>query len=1009
MTRKKNKNLIISDLLMPVMDGYEFVRRLREEPDIGKTPVIFSTTHYVSRDSQDLAEKCGVALTIFKPCEPQVVLDSVEAVLSGDLETKPTVAEPKEFCAEHLQLLTSKLSQKANELRDARGELISERAKGERELSESRALLAGIIDSAMDAIITIDSNQRVLMFNGAAEKMFRCTAAEVIGQSLERFIPARFRHQHSEHIREFGGTGITTRTIEATHDVSALRANGEEFPVEASISQIEVAGQKLYTVIMRDISERKLAQDALRASEAEMRALFASMTDVIIEFDDQARHLKIAPTKSTHFYKPAAERIGKTVREVFTKDKADFFLAHVRQALDQGHTHRVEYSLAINEKELWYDASISPMTDNSVIWVARDITARKQADELLRQSEILNRSLVEHLPHRIFVKDRNSGYLFCNSNYALDLGIGPQEIVGKDDFAFFSPALAEAYRADDREVMAAGKTKDIEERYELAGAERWIHTIKVPYRNEQGEIIGVLGLFEDITERKRTEADLLRLAAAVEQTADSIVITDPEGNIQYVNPAFERITGYAREDVLGQNPRILKSGQTDPAVYKELWETITRGEVWVGQLTNRKKDGTLFEERVTISPVHDKNDHIVNYIAVKQDISDLTKLEDQLRQSQKMEAIGQLAGGVAHDFNNLLTAIIGYSDLAQRRIDDDHPLKGYLEEIKKAGDRAANLTRQLLAFGRKQMLQPVTLNLDNVVSDMNKMLCRLIGEDIKLTAKFDPALKQIKADPGQVEQVLVNLVVNARDAMPRGGNLTIETSNFEIDREYADTHIGAQPGKFVMLAVSDTGTGMDDETKARIFEPFFTTKEKGKGTGLGLSTVYGIVKQSGGYVWVYSELGHGTSFKIYLPQLETEITPVDSKSAEVPAPGGSETILLVEDDDNVRGLARKILEQAGYKVLDATNGNDAIRLWEEQSEPIHLLLTDVVMPETSGKEIADRLTSLLPTIRVLFMSGYTDEAIVHHGIVDSGVEFIQKPFSPTALAKKVREVLDLKS
>jgi PAS domain S-box-containing protein len=523
---------------------------------------------------------------------------------------------------------------------------------------------------------------------------------------------------------------------------------------------------------------------------------------------------------------------------------------------------------------------------------------------------------------------------------------------------------------------------------------------------ENGVPVGVTGVARDITERKRAEAELRRLAAAVEETADSIVITDKDGDIQYVNPAFERVTGYSKEEVLNQNPRILKSGKTGEAVYKELWETITRGDVWTGHLINRRKNGTFVEERVTISAIYDESHQIVNYVAVKQDISDLILLEEQLRQSQKMEAIGQLAGGVAHDFNNLLTAINGYSSLALQRLEDDHPIRSYLEEVIKAGDRAANLTRQLLAFGRKQILQPLALNLNDVVADMNKMLRRLIGEDIQLTAKFDPALRKTKADPGQIEQVLVNLVVNARDAMPRGGHLTIETSNFEMDSEYASKHVGVQPGWYVVLKVSDTGTGMEDETKARIFEPFFTTKEKGKGTGLGLSTVYGIVKQSGGNIWVYSEPGKGTSFKVYLPQIEYSSEPEERPVVEVAAVGGSETILLVEDEDVVRGLARKILEAAGYLVLEANGGADAVRLCQEHEGPIHLLLTDVVMPSTSGREVAEQVTLLRPTIRVLFMSGYTDAAIVHHGILDSSVEFIQKPFSPSTLAKKIREVLD---
>jgi nitrogen-specific signal transduction histidine kinase len=387
------------------------------------------------------------------------------------------------------------------------------------------------------------------------------------------------------------------------------------------------------------------------------------------------------------------------------------------------------------------------------------------------------------------------------------------------------------------------------------------------------------------------------------------------------------------------------------------------------------------------------------------EITDRKQLEDQLRQSQKMEAVGQLAGGIAHDFNNLLTAITGYSTLGLRHIDENHRVTGYLEEIKKAGDRAANLTRQLLAFSRKQILQPLPLNLNDIVADINKLLGRLIGEDIQLSVKLGSDLRRIKVDPGQIEQVLVNLAVNARDAMPRGGKLTIETAGVELSQEYAGKHIGLQAGRYVVLSVSDNGTGMDEKTKERIFEPFFTTKEKDKGTGLGLSTVYGIVKQSGAHIAVYSEVDHGTTFKIYLPEHDAPET-TETAAAPIGSWGGSETVLLVEDEDAVRGLARQILEQEGYSVLEASRGEEAIRLCAAYEQPIELLLTDVVMPETSGKEVADRLRTMRPEIKVLFMSGYTDEAIVHHGVLDAKVQFIQKPFTPVALAKKVREVID---
>ena len=379
----------------------------------------------------------------------------------------------------------------------------------------------------------------------------------------------------------------------------------------------------------------------------------------------------------------------------------------------------------------------------------------------------------------------------------------------------------------------------------------------------------------------------------------------------------------------------------------------------------------------------------------------------QLQQSQKLEAIGQLAGGVAHDFNNMLTAIIGYTDLSLRRVGLESPIRRNLEETKKAAERAAALVRQLLAFSRKQILEPKVLDLNDVVKDMEKMLTRLIGENIQLATRLEAELGSVKADPCQVEQIIVNLVVNARDAMPRGGKVTIETANTTLDDQAVQRDVSIKPGQYVMLAVSDTGSGMDEETQRRIFEPFFTTKDLGKGTGLGLSTVYGIVKQSGGNIWVYSEPGLGTMFKVYLPRIDdTTAISIENPAQEAAALRGSETILLVEDEDIVRGLTRKILMQAGYHVLDAKGGEEAIRVCSAHAGQIDLLLTDVVMPEISGKEVADRLLELRPALRVIFMSGYTDEAIVQHGVLDANVEFIQKPFTWIALTKKVRDVLN---
>ena len=476
-----------------------------------------------------------------------------------------------------------------------------------------------------------------------------------------------------------------------------------------------------------------------------------------------------------------------------------------------------------------------------------------------------------------------------------------------------------------------------------------------------------------------------------------------------VNNAAVYRYGYSREEFLGMTIRDIRPSEHIPLLLEEVAkvsEGINPSGVW----QHRKKDGAIIDVEITSHPIifmGRRAEFVLAHDVTERRAAEeaLQRSEEQLRQSQKLEAVGRLAGGVAHDFNNLLTVITGYSDLLLRRVGVDEGARSKIGEIKKAAERAASLTRQLLAFSRKQVLEPKVIDLTETVADMDKMLKRLIGEDIQLVTLLDPRLGRVNVDPGQIEQVLMNLCVNARDAMPEGGKLTVETKSVYLDAAYARSHDSVRPGWYVMLAVSDTGHGMDAETRERIFEPFFTTKEQGKGTGLGLSTVYGIVKQSGGNIWVYSEVGHGTTFKVYLPVVESQV----SAEAEAPAPQvqrGSETILLVEDEEAVRVLLQDILEAEGYTVLVAPNGHEALHACEQRGGPIHLLLTDVVMPGMSGRELVERLTERCAAAKVLYMSGYTDDAVVRHGVLDEGVNFLQKPFTPDAVLRKVRETLD---
>jgi len=510
-----------------------------------------------------------------------------------------------------------------------------------------------------------------------------------------------------------------------------------------------------------------------------------------------------------------------------------------------------------------------------------------------------------------------------------------------------------------------------------------------------------------VAEGGRTAEVNARLASALAQAAEAVMMTTVDGRIIYVNPAFERITGYNAAETVGQTPALLRAERQDRAVYHDLWQTILQGQVWRAEITNRRKDGTPFTWEEAITPIRDDQGRLTHFIAVGQDVSVQRQLQAQLLQAQKMEAIGRLAGGVAHDFNNLLTVIAGYSEQLLDRLELHDPLRRKAEAIRGASDRAASLTQQLLAFSRRQMQQPKILELNDTVARMNRLLRRLIGEDIDLVTRLSAEQSRVKADPNQLEQVLMNLAVNARDAMPQGGTLTVETTALTLDAAYLAGHPQMPHGRYVMLAVTDTGCGMDPETKRRLFEPFFTTKEQGKGTGLGLSTVYGIVKQNGGYVWVYSEQGRGTVFKIYLPLVGEEI---DEPAAPVPmltAPRGSETLLVVEDDDEVRRLLRDSLEHCGYTVLDARSGGEALVSCERHAGPIHLLITDLVMPHMDGREVAERLGALRPDMKLLFISGYTEHVAARQGRAHPGAAFLAKPFTPDALARKVREVITL--
>jgi len=899
---------------------------------------------------------------------------------------------------------------------EVQAELLS-RMQEQENLRKSEARYREFFDNAKEAIYVHDLSGRYIMLNRAGEQLMGYTREEFLQLTVFDVVPASHFAQVDQSFKQKLANHAPT-----IYEVEIVRKDRTRIPIEVSSRLIYENGVPIGVQgTARDISERKRAEQAVRESEERFRAVATTASDAIITIDENSVIQMVNPATEKIFGYSRAEMLGQNLTslmpERFRGAHANALGTYLVTNLKKKSWEAIELpGLHKSGKELPLELSFAEYAIEGKRFftgIARDISERKRAQEALKESEERFRTLFENARDIVFTCDLFGNFTSLNRAGEAIIGYSREEALQSN----FTRVVAPEYIQVAKEMLSRKSGGDVETVYELEivtkSSRRILVEISSRTLHEDGQPVGVQGSARDITARRRDE-DALRKS---EEQYRVLFDRNPQPMWVYdlktlaflaVNDAAVLHYGYSRECFLAMTVDAIHPHDDVPALIEQV--SKIDGHCHLGEWRHCDSTGKIINVEITANVIDFANRKaglvLVNDITAHKIAEEaLNNSQAQLQQSQKLEAIGQLAGGVAHDFNNLLTAIGGYSDLTLRRLSEEDPLRSNLVEIKKATDRASSLTRQLLAFSRKQILEPKVLDLNTVVNDMSKMLRRLIGEDVELVTELSPELDRVKADPGQVEQILMNLVVNARDAMPHGGKVTIETKNVVLDEGYAFHHVPVNPGEYTMLAISDTGMGMDRETQSHVFEPFFTTKPAGKGTGLGLSTVYGIVKQSGGYVWVYSEVGSGTVFKIYLPRVEASGDNEKQKQNAASLVKGKETILLVEDEEIVRRMARMMLENHGYSVLEAGDVKDAMRLCFENASKIDLLLTDVIMPGMSGRVLAERIATFCPKLPVVYMSGYTDDAIVRHGILEEDIFFLQKPFTRESLLAKVREAL----
>ncbi|AFM25918.1 PAS domain S-box protein [Desulfomonile tiedjei] len=952
--------LILMDIkLAGYMDGIQAAEQIRVELDI---PVIFVTA-YEEEDVLSRAKRAQPYGYLTKPFSNHILKITIDTAL----------------------------------LRHAADKRLRE--------SEERFSKSFENNPAFLAIVQM-SNWEMLEVNDAWTKVTGYTREEAIGRT-----PVQLGIYDDETYREIMAEARAKGSVRNAEIVSKNR-NGEDRVLLVSREVIRIKDEPYLLAMGVDITDRKRAEETIKQSEKRYRSLFENILEgyvfcqMIFDGDSPVDFVFLEANPAFEKLTCLKNVVGKRASEVMSGLKQkDLKLIEIcgRVAL----TGKPEkHELYVHSLSSWFSASLYSPQKGYFVSVFDNITERKHAENALSKSEQFLRQTeqIARVGGWIANPLTNAFHWTDGFRRIIEAPFGYQPDL-EEGLKFFTPPYIPIIKKLLIHTLESGNPQEMEaEAITASGRHLWTE-IKFLMRVDESGGPQVLGTIQDITERKQVEKDRTRLVTAIEQAAETVLITDTDGTVVYVNPAFERVTGYSRDEVLGLNPRILKSGHQDVAFYKRLWETIANGKTWNGFLIDRRKDGTIVHTEATISPVKDMSGNIVNFVAVQRDVTEELKLQRQLAQAQKMEAVGVLAGGIAHDFNNLLQVTLGFSEILLEEKKETDPEYRDLQKIFQAATSGAELVRQLLTFSRKVEPKTVPLDLTEPIMQIKKFLNRTIPKMIDIRINVSGDLAEVDADPTQIEQILMNLAVNARDAMPEGGTLTITARNETLDSECVKCHPGVSPGDYVLLAITDTGTGMDTGIVEHIFEPFFTTKEIGRGTGLGLAMVYGIVKQHGGHITCQSDVAQGTTFKIYLPAIRRKTEPVTESSEEMPA-HGTETVLLVDDEESVRELGTRILARSGYTVLTATNGVEALDLYTREKDDITLVILDLIMPILGGKDCLKRILQINPQARMLIASGYSGDISIKECLDLGARGFVSKPFRYKELLRQVRKTLD---